>query len=143
MYTYRVFHGILLRAWRGLTFTAVFSLLPLASVWAEGPASAQKAKKAAVKPLQPGVVKVHEVLKRGLDQKAGGFNFAVLVKAKTGSVELFQIDEVNHFHPERTLPLHPQQGQGADRRHRGRGRPGDLVIIGWQEVPAQAHEDWR
>lgn len=100
MYPYEVFHGILRRAWRGLTFTAVISLLPLATVWAEESASAEKSKTAAVKPLQPGVVKVHEVLKWGLDQKAGGFNFAVLVKAKTGSVELFQIDEVKtHFHP--------------------------------------------
>ena len=132
MYTYEVLHGILSRAWRGLTFTAIISLLPLASVWAEGPASAEKAKKAAVKPLQPGVVKVHEVLKRGLDQKAGGFNFEVLVKAKTGSVELFQIDEVKtHFHPRENHFLYILRGRakGQIGDIAAEVGPGDLVII--------------
>ena len=132
MCTYEVFHGILRRAWTGLLFTAVASLFPLATVWAEGPAPAAKAKKAAVKPLQPGVVNVHEVLKRGLDQKARGFNFAVLVKAKTGSVELFQIDEVKtHFHPRENHFLYILSGRakGQIGDIAAEVGPGDLVII--------------
>jgi len=132
MYTYEVFHGNLRRASRGLLFTAVASLLPLATVWAEGPAPAAKAKKAAVKPLQPGVLKIDEVLKGGLDQKAGSFNFKVLARAKTGSVELFQIDEVKtHFHPRENHFLYILRGRakGQIGDIAAEVGPGDLVII--------------
>jgi len=127
-----MFHGILSRAWRGLLFTAVASLFPLATVWAEGPAPAAKAKKAAVKPLQPGVVKIDEVLKGGLDQKAGSFNFTVLARAKTGSVELFQIDEVKtHFHRRENHFLYILRGRakGQIGDIAAEVGPGDLVII--------------
>jgi mannose-6-phosphate isomerase-like protein (cupin superfamily) len=124
--------AILHAASRGLILTLVAWLLPAATMWAEGPAPTAKAKKAIAKPLQPGIVKVDELLKRGLDQKAGGFNFTVLAQAKTGSVELFQIDEVKtHFHPRENHFLYILRGRakgqiGAIAAEVG---PGDLVII--------------
>lgn len=44
--------------------------------------------------VKPGVIKVEEVLKQGLAQRAGGFNVSVLAEARTGSVELLSLRSV-------------------------------------------------
>ena len=85
-----------------------------------------------MKPLQPGVYKIDELLSKGLDQKAGGFNFSVLAEARTGSVELFQIDDVQpHFHPKENHFLYIIKGKakGQIGDVTAEVGPGDLVVI--------------
>ncbi len=117
---------------RILAVAAVALLVPLAA-WAQqaGPAK-EPAKKAAPRGLQPGIHKIEEVLQKGLDQKAGGFNFTVLGEARTGSVELFQIDDVKpHFHPRENHFLYILKGKakGQIGEVTAEVGPGDLVVI--------------
>jgi len=124
---------------------AAYSVLPVALViglsgvlcsgfalGAEDPQSAKKAPIAAPKPLRPEVFKVEEILKKGLDQRAGGFKFSVIAEARTGSVELFQIEDVKpHYHPRETHFLYILKGRakGQIGRVAAEVGPGDLVVI--------------
>ncbi len=108
------------------------SLLPAVGLAGEKPAQTQRAKQAAIKRLQPGVFKVEEILKKGLDQKAGGFTFTVIAEARTGSVELFQIEDVKtHFHPKENHFLYVIKGKakGQIGDISAEVGPGDLVVI--------------
>lgn len=114
---------------RILLIAVLAFLLPLAG-W--GGEKAEKPKKAAMKPLQPGVYKIEDLLKKGLDQKAGGFHFTVIAEARTGSVELFQIEDVkSHFHPKENHFLYIVKGKakGQIGEITAEVGPGDLVVI--------------
>jgi len=110
----------------------VIGILPAISSGAEKPKQAPKSEKAAMKSLQPGVFKIEDLLKKGLDQRAGGFNFSVIGEARTGSVELFQIEDVkSHFHPGENHFLYIIKGKakGQIGEITAEVGPGDLVII--------------
>jgi mannose-6-phosphate isomerase-like protein (cupin superfamily) len=117
---------------RALLIGVVLSLLPALSSAAEKPQQAPKPEKVAMKALQPGVFKIEDILKKGLDQKAGGFNFSVIAEAKTGSVELFQIENVkSHFHPSENHFLYIIKGKakGQIGEVTAEVGPGDLLVI--------------
>jgi len=82
--------------------------------------------------LKPAVIKVEDVLKKGLAQKAGGFNFSVLSEAKTGGVELFSLSAVKkHYHPHENHFLYIIKGRakGQIGTVTAEVGPGDLVVI--------------
>jgi quercetin dioxygenase-like cupin family protein len=109
---------------------AILILLLSITVW--GAEQAKKTGKGAQKPLQPAVIHIEDVLSKGLEQKVEGFNFSVLARAKTGSVELFQIEDVKpHFHPKENHFLYILKGRakGQIGDLQAEVKPGDLVII--------------
>jgi mannose-6-phosphate isomerase-like protein (cupin superfamily) len=82
--------------------------------------------------LKPAVIKVDDVLKKGLTQKAGGFSFSVLAEAKTGGVELFSLKTVKtHYHPAENHFLYILKGRakGQIGTVTAEVGPGDLVVI--------------
>ena len=117
---------------RALLVAVVIGLPHALSSGAEKPQQALEPEKVATKSLQPGVFKIEDILKKGLDQKAGGFNFSVSAQARTGSVELFQIEDVkSHFHPGENHFLYIIKGKarGQIGDVTAELRPGDLVVI--------------
>ena len=114
------------------TILGLTLLLSSAALVAQDRAQPQKSEKVAMKSLQPGVFKIEDILKKGLDQRAGRFNFSVIAEARTGSVELFQIEEVkSHFHPGENHFLYIVKGKakGQIGEVTAEVGPGDLVVI--------------
>ncbi len=117
---------------RALLVAVVIGLLPALSSGAEEPKPAPKPRKVAMKSLRPGVFKIEDILKKGLDQRAGGFKFSVIAEARTGSVEVFQIEDVkSHFHPSENHFLYIIKGKakGQIGDITAELGPGDLVVI--------------
>jgi quercetin dioxygenase-like cupin family protein len=82
--------------------------------------------------LKPAVIKVDEVLRKGLAQRAGGFSFSVLAEANTGGVELFSLKAVKkHYHPHENHFLYILRGRanGQIGSITAEVGPGDLVVI--------------
>lgn len=117
---------------RAVLVAVMIGLFPALGSGAEKPKQAPKSEKVAMKSLQPGVFKIEDILKKGLDQQAGGFNFSVIAEAKTGGVELFQIEDVkSHFHPGENHFLYIIKGKakGQIGEITAEIGPGDLVVI--------------
>lgn len=86
----------------------------------------------ARQPLKPAVIKIDDVLKKGLTQRAGGFNFSVVAEAETGGVELFSLKAVKrHYHPKENHFLYILKGRakGQIGSVTAEVGPGDLVVI--------------
>ena len=88
------------------------------TVWLEGPMAKRGAK--ADPTRQPNVVTVADRITSGLDQEREGFRYSVTFDSKTGSVEIFRIEQGVrlHKHPKENHILYILSG-------RGRGQIGD------------------
>ena len=83
--------------------------------------------------LKPQVINVGQRYAQGLEQKAGGFTFALIEELKGGSVEFFRVEEKVglHFHPKENHFLYILKGKakGQIEEITAELNPGDFVVI--------------
>lgn len=90
------------------------------TVWLEGPMAKRGVQADPTK--RPDVLRVVDRIASGLDQEREGFRYSVAFESKTGSVEIFRIEQGVrlHKHPQENHVLYILKG-------RGRGQIGDTI----------------
>jgi mannose-6-phosphate isomerase-like protein (cupin superfamily) len=101
------------------------------TVWLEGPTAKRGAK--ADPTRQPTVVTVADRITSGLDQEREGFRYSVAFESKTGSVEIFRIEQGVrlHKHPKENHILYILSGRGKGQIGDTTAEvgPGQVVVI--------------
>ncbi len=101
------------------------------TVWLEGPMAKRGAKADPTK--SPEIISVVERIAQGLDQERAGFQFSVAFDSKTGSVEIFRIEQGVrlHKHPKENHILYILSGRGKGQigDKTAEVGPGQVVVI--------------
>lgn len=101
------------------------------TVWLAGPMAKRGAK--ADPTRKPDVINATERIAAGLDQERAGFRFTIAFESKTGSVELFRIEQGVrlHKHPKENHILYILSGHGKGQigDKTAEVEPGNVIVI--------------